>query len=542
MTDDPNDDNDEIQVPIQGDKDPVMENNYSPEDPSSSENLPTTNDDDEIPLSVGEETPASNATVLEDDDASESLAAAISEAEQELDDNPTNAIQYPEDKIDFRGEGLESLVELIRTRENELGAASLDANTRTVGSWENIVFRAILDPHGEEMRIQSALADLSPEDRKAISSRYKDENGKTVLRTSSLTQKIAAGETKTLTGDEALLAFEFQERGGGFRIPLYNSGITLDVIVPTGNDVQTLMTNCVANDRQLGTGLGAHYFAYNDLVYKTQIINFLKPLIVNSSYADWRKKDKLWSIIKLPDLVSLVATLAALCYKDGFDGFIVKCTRPVSQENPTLCAHTETLKVNIFDLIITRFAVMSKASIDHMVEARTGLAKHSLSQIAKYQSELGLEGERITFGKVTFIMRIPTVNEHIEAGSRFIADIINEIDGDNTDSRYEQFGLRYIRTFLPHIASVEKKGDNEEVVKTSDARVITRELEKLSDLDEKGKIIEVLRKFIDKTQFTYVGYPVTQCSACGYIADTPSGMWTFDPFNAFFTLASRYMM
>ena len=538
MTDDPNED--EIEVPIQTDKDPVMENNLSPETPLSEESLPTT-DDDEIPLSVGEEAPLVTEP-LSDDDASEFVAAAISEAEKELDDNPTNEIQYPEDKIDFRGENLDSLVELIKVRENELGAAGLDANTRTVGTWENIVFRAILDAHGEEVRIQNALADLSPEDRGAIASRYKDANGKTLLRTSSLTQKLKAGETKTVTGDEALLAFEFQERGGGFRIPLYNSGITLDVIVPTGNDIQTLITNCTINDRQLGTGLGAHYFAYNDLVYKTQIINFLKPLIVNSSYADWRKKDKLWAIIKLPDLVSLVATLAALCYKDGFDGFIVKCTRPVSEENPKLCAHIETIKVNIFDLIITRFAVMSKASIDHMVEARTGIVKHSLGQIAKYQSDLGLEGERITFGKITFIMRIPTISEHIEAGSRFIADIINEIDGDNTDSRYEQFGLRYIRTFLPHIASVEKKGDNEEVVKTSDVRVITRELEKLSDLNNESKVIETLRKFIDKTQFTYVGYPATQCTTCGYTADTPSGMWTFDPFNAFFTLASRYMM
>lgn len=539
MIQDPNDD-DGIEVPIQSDKDPEMGDSTSQNDPVVNEDSPTVTEDEDV-LSE-EDKPLSEAASDESgDDASETLAAAIFEAEEELEENATNEVQYPEDKIDFRGENLDSLVELIKTRENQVGASTLDANTRTVGTWENLVFRAILEPSGEEMRIQNALADLSPEERAAISSKYKDENGKTLLRTSSLTQKIAAGETKTFTGDEALLAFEYQERGGGFRIPLYNSGITLDVIVPTGNDIQTLITNCVANDRQLGTTAGAHYFAYNDLVYKTQIINFLKPLIVNSSYADWRKKDKLWSIIKLPDLTGLVATLAALSYKDGFDGFIVKCTRPVSQEHPVLCAHTETLKVNIFDLIITRFAAMSKASIDHMVEARNGITKHGLGQIAKYQSDLGLEGERITFGKITFTMRIPTINEHIEAGSRFIADIINEIDGDNTDSRYEQFGLRYIRTFLPHIATVEKKGDNGEVAKTSDARVITRELEKLFDLDDDGKMIEILRKFIDKTQFTYVGYPVTQCPTCGYTADTPSGMWTFDPFNAFFTLAFRYL-
>lgn len=450
-------------------------------------------------------------------------------------------VKYPEDKIDFRGEDPRTLVNLIEAAERELSARELDRQVRTVGSWANLMFRAITDISDEEHRIQEAISQMTDEEREGLSDRLVRDK-KTLLRTVSIQDRVGKGETVTLQGDAALLAFECSKKGGGYRIPLYNSGITIDVIVPTGNDIQTLLFNCTAIDNQLGSSDGAHYFAYNDLMLKTQIINFLQPLIINSSYVDWRKKNKLWSIIKMPDLEPLVATLAALCYKDGFDGFVTKCTRPVSAEHPTLCAHTETHKVNIFEMILTRFPAMNTESINFMVAARMGNATNTVSQIAKYQEVLGLEGERLSFdvpnlGTLTFTMRIPTIAEHLEAGSLFIADIINEIEGDNTEGRYEQFGFRFIRTFLPWVGSVELKGDDDNVAITTDAKVIIRQLEKLDDSDPDGKVRERLRQYINKVQLTYVGYPATPCPVCSHTADTPSGMLTFDPFTVFFTLA-----
>lgn len=459
-------------------------------------------------------------------------------------DSGDGDVRYPDDKIDFRGEDPEKLGELLVADLNELGADGLDARVRSVGSWENIVFRAIREHNFEEGRIQEAIAALSPEDRKELSSRYRDSDGKTRLRTSALIGRgPSAGETRSLSGDEAVLAFENlgTNNGGGYRIPLYNSGITIDVIVPTGNDIQTMLTNCLTVDRELGSSSGAHYFTYADQMYKTQILNFIQPLIVNSSYSDWRKNGKLWSVIKLPDLMAIVMTIAAICYKDGFDDFMTKCTRPVTEENPQLCKHTESITANLFEMIVTRFAAMSKESIDFMIAARLGNAKNSLTQIAQYQAGLGLEGERITFGDLTFTLRVPTLAEHLDAGAKFISDIVNEIEGDNNEGRYEQFAFRYIRTFLPWIATVERRGPQGEIIKTSEARVIIRELEKLDDKDPEDKLRNALRGYVNKVQLTYVGYPITECPACGYVGDTPSGMWTFDPFSAFFTLAFLYL-
>lgn len=524
-------------------------------------NIDNNDDDDDLqPMesAVSQDT-ASPIEVDEPDDDLDNkpeVSEAVLETAEEEDDElslaaePSNdspdydGIQYDQSKIDLRGESLEHLQQLLYDDFELIGGSLLDARVREIGSWENLIVRSVEDRNAEQMRVQEALDKLEPHDRAALASVYRDsETNKIKLRTSALVSKNGVpGDRKTVSGEEALLAFENLKstNGGGYRILLYNSGISVDVIIPTGNDLQTMITNCLLVDRELGSSQGAHYFTYADLLYKTQILNFIRPLIVNSSYVDWRKKGKLWSVIKFPDLNALVATIAALMYKDGFEGFVTRCTRPKSDEFPNQCHHTETFTANIFEMIVTRFAALSAPSIDWMVQARAHAARHTLAQIAKYQSELGFEGERISFGDLTFVMRIPTVAEYQEAGNDFISDVTNEIQGDNNDGQYQQFGFRYMRTFLPWIGSMEGKGPNGEILVTTDERAIIRSLEKLDHKDPDGKVRDALRDYINKIQLTYTGYPSLPCPACNYTADTPSGMLTFDPFAVFFTLALLY--
>jgi hypothetical protein len=454
-------------------------------------------------------------------------------------------VSFSNETIDFRGENPEELLERLREREASIGGAVLVTKLRTIGSWENLVLRALQEDYAEEERLREVLGELSPTDRQALSHQLLDPTtNKPLLKTSSLYEPIAGDDKQTLSGDAAFMAFACHKVGGGYRIPLYNSGITLDVIVPVGNDIQTMLNNCTAMDEQLGSSLGAHYFVYNDLVYKNQILNFVYPLIVNSSYSDWRKRDKLFSIMKLPDLVPLVATIAAMCHRDGFDGFVTKCSRPKSEDHPEGCQHTENLNVNIFNMILTRFQIMSKDAIDYMVDLRMNSGKRNLAAVAKYQADLGFEGERIVADNITFVMKIPTIAEHGDDGRRFISDIINEVEGDNTNGYYEQFGLRYIRTFVPWISSIEttvQTSEGPKVITTSEPKTIIHQLERI-DGGDRGELRKLFLGYIAKTQLTYFGYPVLPCDKCGYKGDTPSGLWTVDPFNAFFTLVSQSLM
>lgn len=513
-------------------------------------------DDDDImspaPLTSDELTPVvvpevSDDIIDEPEVAAEPIAEDDDVVEANVDvefDEEREGVQYDQTKIDLRGEPRETLRNLINQDYGLIGGPMLDARVKEIGSWENLIFRSLGEESTEDTRVQEALAGLDDNERAVMSHILRDPNTqKTLLRTARITSRGGIkGEKKQLSGDEAILAFENLKstKGGGYRIPLYNSGISVDVIVPTGNNIQTMITNCLLMDQEMGASQGAHYFAYYDLIYKSNILDFIKPLIINSSYVDWRKQNKLWSIIKLPDLTALIATIGALCYPDGFENFVTRCTREATPEKPDLCRHTETFTANIFEMIMTRWSVMSQSAIEFMTQSRGHAVRHTLSQIAAYQSELGFEGERITYKDVTFIMRIPTVAEHLEAGEKFIADIRNEIQGDNTDGHYAQFGFRAMRVFLPWIGSIEGEGPNGEIFATDDSKTILRQLEKLDQNDEENTLRNQLRDYINRVQLTYVGHPSLPCPTCGHVADTPSGMLTLDPFSAFFTQALLY--
>jgi hypothetical protein len=486
---------------------------------------------------MGDKPTSATAETPDDDDVPLTPATPTVYAD---DQNP-NAISFDEFTVDLRTVDRAQAAELLDEVEREAGAALLDKRVQTVGTWENTVYRVIAQPNLEERRIQAAVAALEPQDRTAMASRFRNEQNKVILRGGTpLTDPIPSGQIREVKGETAKQAWAFQETGGAYRVLLYNSGLSLDLTIPTGNDFQVLLVNSWTNDRELGTENGAHYFAYNDQVYKVNVITFLDNLIVGSSFDNWQKKDQLWSLIKLPDLNPLLTMVAAMCYPDGYDGFVTTCTRPVDEAHPTLCRHTETIKANLFELATTRHTVMSKDAIAHMVEARSG-TKHNLTDIAKYQSTFGFEGQTLTFRDTTFTMRIPSIQEHLEAGRSYIAAILNEIPGDNTQGRYEQMGFRYIRSFIPWIARADRLNTGGGTLFTREPETIQYALELLSDQDANDELLDLLRGYIDRVQLTYVGHPITPCPACNYVEDTPSGMRTFDPFAAFFTLALSFM-
>lgn len=493
-----------------------------------------------VPVPVSDDV-ADEVSVQENSAESEDDVVSSEDEEEEEATPETGELIYPDNLVDFRGEKLEDIVTLLQEDDSIIGGATMDSRVRIPGTWENLMYRAINDINREEIRAQDALGSLSEEERSKLSTVLRTEDGKKVLiRTSDLKYQIKDGEKKVLSGDQAVYAFETAEKGGGRKVPLLNSGLTVDIIAPTGVDIQTLVMNLVESERELGSSLGAHYFAYNDLIIKRHIYDFVYPLIVNSSFTDWRKPDRLAAAIKIPDLIHLVMAIASISWPEGFPGFTVKCTRPKDEKFPEQCHHVETFTANLSDMILSRYSAMSAEAIDFIVNARVGKGKNTFVQLAQYQAGLGFEGEVISFGNLKFTMKIPSLAEYFSHGATFLADIQNEVQGDNTGSRYQQVGLRYARSFIPWIASVEISTPNSGSLTTSETKVITRKLEIL-DKDGTGENIKKFQDYIDKVQLTYVGYPVVPCPACGHVSETKSGLRTLDPFGTFFTLASQRM-
>jgi len=467
---------------------------------------------------------ANEAIVLEDDDAFEQVILA--------------------------GQTQDQLLEAFSGHAVTMSSETLRDRIRSVGTWQNIVFRAIQGDADdfEIMRIQQAMKDVADEGGD-LGSHQLIKDGKILLQTSHRTMaKSAPGTVRELSGREAKAAMGTNRSGkaGWYRILLYNSGITVDVVLPSPSDIQTMINNCAREDDDLGTTQGMHYYLYSDQVFKINVVRFLQQLIIRSSFKDWNKNGQLWNVIKLPDLQALVMTIAAICYKDGYDNFIVPCTRIAdpNSEDPiarTPCERVETLTVDLFKMILTRHSAMSEESVNHMVAARSSaVSNQTLVELAQYQSGLGFDGEKITIGDVVLTMRVPSVTEHLDSGQAFLSAIRNEIDGDNTAGRYQAMGMRYIRTLTPWIASLDIVHDDGSIDRTADPEVIGWKLEQVDHSLPDSELREKIQAYINKIQLTYVGYPATPCTACGHMPQTPSGLLTFDPFSAFFTLAVLY--
>jgi hypothetical protein len=285
---------------------------------------------------------------------------------------------------------------------------------------------------------------------------------------------------------------------------------------------------------------GANYFAYSDIAFKEQVIEFVLSLIISSDYKDWQKRGRLLSVIKLPDLEHIITVIAAMMWRDGYDGFRIPCSRPVSEDYPNGCNHVEELKLDVFNLILKRFSVLGEESIDYLATTRLPGSSHSLKEISTYQAGLGFEVERVVVGSTSFTMKIPTLMEYLNAGAQFRADIENEVEADNVSKLHEFAGFRYVRTFLPWIASVEVLNSEGGGYRSADEKVIRRRLETLDGPDTRKELREKIEGYIGKIQLTYIGYVGTQCPVCHHMPDTPSGLLTIDPFSTFFTLASRY--
>jgi len=191
-------------------------------------------------------------------------------------------------------------------------------------------------------------------------------------------------------------------------------------------------------------------------------------------------------------------------------------------------------------MVLPRFNMLPKSAVDHMVASRMKNAKHTQAEIQAYQKSLDLDEEKLVVKATTFTMKVPSVAEHLDAGSIFLAEIQNEIAADNSAGQYNQLGLRYVRSFAPWITNVEVTADDGSILVSADRPVVIRQLERLNDAADGTVVVDAFRKYVNKTQITYVGYPTTPCPVCGHEPKTESGLHTIDPFSAFFTLASQY--
>jgi hypothetical protein len=182
----------------------------------------------------------------------------------------------------------------------------------------------------------------------------------------------------------------------------------------------------------------------------------------------------------------------------------------------------------------------------------------TLEDVKKYQASLTRSvAKKITLdsdegNSISFTLRVPSMAEFIDAGYRWVNEVVSTVEDSLTDMPEEQRDdyitkrgqATAMRQFGHYISEVELSNDN--VI--NDTETIEKLLDALSSDDNIRTTFRTeVVKYINDTTLSVIGIPVYECSNCGGLNNSDHGIPSMseviplDVIQLFFTLHVRRM-
>lgn len=457
---------------------------------------------------------------------------SVSETPSEKEDvkvvNPHFVILFPGDENDA--------AKILQDRQDKLGSSDVQlAESRTQGSYDNVLLLSTI-PGREATAAQARIAEAMKNGN--FNTRLLDEKtGKTLLGVMLPPSTPAGEEGKSLEGKSAVHAFRRRRGGRGSvqRIPLYNSGIFIDLNGPPASMINNFIDAAREDASTIGRQFGPLFYTHLDHYAKRAAARLMRPLITGASLKNWERPGVLMNNIKLMDYDVILSAIAAMMFPEGFDGFVHACT------NSKHCDHVTTANISIPKLVRHDYTKMTPTTISHM---RRALSEDmTQADLLKYQAEIAInDGMPLRFGRYGILLKSPSYGEYLEAGERYLEQLNRTIINQSKEAVYTAISLQMLRNLAPWVKELYMYVDEiSEVidVKTSDQAAIEELLDDIQTDDVTDEFSAKMMQTIERAKISHVGYPAFACEACGHTPETTSGFLTVDPLEAFFTMCVR---
>jgi len=440
-----------------------------------------------------------------------------SEVTEETSEEVTPAPVIAKIRLFLESLDTEELSALVEARRRRLGDDAFIVSATSPGNYDYLL--------SELSGAHSIEADRS---RASISS-IKDSSlfntklvrgGKTILGT--MKPHRAAGNGAMLTGADALAALAIRDKWMK-RVPLYNSGFSVDIIAPTLSALNTFFNKAHDVTNSYGRQFGGLFFYFHDLMIKEAIVELVLPLIINSTLRNAKRGDTLVRNIKLVDLKLILNAIGALMFPDGFN-FTHVCSNPDGS-----CTHHEEVLIDINKLARYDFSKLTDDCIHHM----TRLTDITPTQLNIYQAQLGFNEVEIRYKQYGFTMQMPSLNDYLDYGRSYNSELLSNVFVSNPDAVVRAVMFSYYQIYTPFIAKLILYNEDDSVdFWTLDKDTITHMLLRLQSEDTEGTLIKNFDDFIANSEIGRICYPAVACPACNYVPG--SGYYTVDPTLAFF--------
>jgi hypothetical protein len=330
--------------------------------------------------------------------------------------------------------------------------------------------------------------------------------------------KFKATEGQNLKGERAVVRL-ISHLGLGtlFQVPLWHTGIWLTFKPPTESEIIELNRIMLADKIKFGRYSYGLAFTNTTSYTTDRLVDFALSHVydlttTNEDINIQNLKDH----ISCQDVPTLLWGFICTMYPRGFR------YRRACVADPEKCNYVLEETLNVMKLQWTDTSALSEWQKTHM-SSRQARSKDGAS-IKRYKEELTrIQKRRICLkGKdeVYVTLRTPTVSQHVEAGHRWIGDIVGMVekaigtDADLTERnnliiRHGQASA--MRQYVHWVDSIEYGGNI-----IDDGETIEQTLSVLSGDDEiRLSFTKQVVEYIDQSTISVIGIPVFDCPSCG---------------------------
>lgn len=364
-------------------------------------------------------------------------------------------------------------------------------------------------------------------------------------------KRAAIGDIRDqkLTGAAAIYHMQnLLNAGTSVTHPLWASGLWLTLRNPTDSELNLLEENIKREKISVGRRTLGVAFNNQSVYLVKHVFNFIKQHIYETNVKDLATaEDKdIGDLILITDLFPLFHLGGCTIYPEGYP-----YKSPCLNTEPSKCGGVVSEVLQLFKMFWNKDSSITGDMRKFMANAQE---RHTIKEVLDYQSKVAENCSEIIDDinpGFKVVARIPTVNEYIESGERWINELANSIDtvlGDDLSDAARnnlitnQARLTRLREYVHCFDKIIYTSNEQVVEKRADIEAVFNVMSGNEELVQ--KIADSLSSFISRHTLTVVGIPNYVCPDCKRqhnpdVSAEHSLFTPVDPLNLFFTLKDR---
>lgn len=346
-----------------------------------------------------------------------------------------------------------------------------------------------------------------------------------------------------VSGDPAVMQLmQHRKLGAIYRIPLWNTGIWLTFKAPSETSLLELHRVLTQDKVDLGRRSYGLSYSHTTAIYMDRVSAFALEH-VHSTNLKLEQGVLLRDVISAHDLTAVVIGLASTIWPTGFN-YARSCIA-----DPEKCRNVVEEKISIPKTLLVDRSSLTNWQLAHMSKVQANSV--TLDDVKRYKEEMLRSQKRLIQidkdmpNEVSFLLKVPTLSEYVEAGWRWINELTSMVDRSlNKDVSNDERNTHIIR--YGQSSAMRQFGHWVEEIGFSGKKVADRDTveSSLATLSSDNVVRIAFQKHIAEYQssstITVAAIPSFKCPACGQVNDSSKHHPTitdaipYDVFQTFF--------